>query len=55
MFENLLLAREAAVAVFTTHRPQVLNALFGRVVFTDDMREGAAVFPGKRKPVFKGK
>jgi hypothetical protein len=55
MFDNLILAREAAVAVFPINRPQVLNALFGRVVFTDDMREGAAVFPGKRKPVFKGK
>ena len=27
MFENLLLAREAAVAVVTINRPQVLNAL----------------------------
>ncbi len=27
MFENLLLARDGAVAVLTVNRPQVLNAL----------------------------
>ena len=40
MFENLLLAREAAVAVVTINRPQVLNAL--NVPALDDLRRAIA-------------
>ena len=40
MFENLLLAREAAVAVVTINRPQVLNAL--NVPTLDDLRRAIA-------------
>ena len=36
MFENLILAREAAVAVVTINRPQVLNAL--NTVTLDELR-----------------
>jgi enoyl-CoA hydratase len=40
MFENLLLAREAAVAVLTINRPQVLNALSRATL--DELRRAVA-------------
>jgi enoyl-CoA hydratase len=40
MFENLLLAREAAVAVLTINRPQVLNAL--NVATLDELHRAIA-------------
>src|SRR5688500_8268793 len=40
MFENLLLARETAVAIVTINRPQVLNAL--NVSTLDELRRDAA-------------
>ena len=39
MFENLLLAREGAVAIVTINRPQVLNALNSRTL--DELRRAA--------------
>jgi enoyl-CoA hydratase len=39
MFENLLIAREAAVAVITINRPQVLNALNHQTL--DELRRAA--------------
>jgi enoyl-CoA hydratase len=61
MFENLLVAREAAVAVLTINRPQVLNALNGptldelrRVIddLTDDGSVRALIVTGAGEKAF---
>jgi enoyl-CoA hydratase/carnithine racemase len=44
MFENLLLAREGAVAVLTVNRPQVLDAL--NLATLDESRRGVYVLAG---------